>query len=166
MIATAISALSRSVAARALGFFVVWVILSRSGDLFPGVVAVLAATGVSLWLLPAGGGRARPLALAEFAVRFLRQSMIAGTDVARRALDPRLPINPGFVRYRVRLPRGPARNIFTTLMSLLPGTVPIGPDESDALIIHCLDVGQPVAAQLAAEEELVSRAVGWTLANG
>ena len=33
-------------------------------------------------------------------------------------------------------------------------------DDNGALLIHCLDVGQPVAAQLAAEEALLARVIG------
>jgi multicomponent Na+:H+ antiporter subunit E len=46
---------------------------------------------------------------------------------------------------------GPARSAFCALSSLLPGTLPIGPDEGDALLMRCLDVGQPVPARMAAE---------------
>ncbi len=69
-------------------------------------------------------------------------------------------------RYPLLLPRGPARNTFTTLTSLLPGTVPIGSDTQDALVIHCLDVTQPVAAQLAAEEALLMRIIDKNPRNG
>jgi multicomponent Na+:H+ antiporter subunit E len=159
-----VSALARSAAGRALGFFIVWVILSGDGsvDMAPGIVAVLGATAVSLWALPPVKGNVQPLAMAEFGLRFLGQSVLAGADVARRALDPRLPVNPGFVRYATGFPPGPARNLFTTLTSLLPGTVPVGADESGALVIHCLDIGQPVTTQLAAEEALLVRVIGRT----
>jgi len=98
-------------------------------------------------------------ALAELALRFLHQSVIAGLDIARRALDPRLPLRPGFVIYPVGFPPGPARNMFTTLMSLLPGTVPTGSDEHRGVLIHCLDVEQPVIRQLAAEEDVFARVI-------
>jgi multicomponent Na+:H+ antiporter subunit E len=91
---------------------------------------------------------------------------VAGADVARRALDPRLPVYPGFVLYPVGLPRGVARNTFTSLMSLLPGTVPTRLDNTGALLIHCLDMTQPVAAQLADEEALFARVIGKARANG
>ena len=64
--------------------------------------------------------------------RFLRQSIGAGIDVAWRALDPRLPLRPGFVVYPVSIPPGTARNVFTTLTSLLPGTVPAGEESGHA----------------------------------
>ena len=96
--------------------------------------------------------------LARLALRFLCQSVVAGMDVARRALDPRLPLRPGFVTYPVRFPPGTARNAFAALTSLLPGTVPAG-DEDGQLVYHCLDVDQPVVSQLAAEEAALSRAL-------
>jgi multicomponent Na+:H+ antiporter subunit E len=156
------AAVARSVSARAVGFCLLWSVLSGGGlvDLVPMVVAALAAAGVSIALVPASNGRVRADALAELVFRLPGQSMIAGVDAARRALDPGLPLNPGFVRYRAGLPCGPARNTFTTLMSVLPGTVPTGTDNNDALVIHCLDVGQPVAAQLAAEEARLARVIG------
>lgn len=56
--------------------------------------------------------------------------------------------------------------MFTSLTSLLPGTVPTGSDESGAVLVHCLDVEQPVAAQLAAEEALFARIVGKAGSDG
>jgi multicomponent Na+:H+ antiporter subunit E len=95
----------------------------------------------------------------RLALRFLSQSVIAGVDVATRALDPRLPLRPGFVDYPVGFPPGTTRNVFTTLTSLLPGTVPIE-EESGELVYHCLDIEQPVVSQLAAEEAALRRALG------
>ena len=154
-------ALLRPVMLRAAGFFVLWIVLSGGDpvDLVPGVVATLAATWASLRLLAPGMSRVRPAALGGLAVHLLRQSVISGADVAWRALDPRLPLHPGFVLYPVGLRPGSTRNMFTALMSLLPGTVPTGSDERGGLLIHCLDVEQPVVAQLAAEEALFVRVI-------
>jgi multicomponent Na+:H+ antiporter subunit E len=162
------AAMARSATSRAVGFFVLWIVLSDGapGDFMPGIAAALVAAAISLRLLPPTGFRMRVLPLAELGVRFLGQSVTAGVDVARCALDPRLPINPGLLRYPVGLPRSAARNTFTMLASLLPGTVPIGPDERDQLLIHCLDLRQPVAKQFAAEEALLLRVIGRTPGNG
>jgi multicomponent Na+:H+ antiporter subunit E len=86
--------------------------------------------------------------------------VVSGTDVAWRALDPNLSLRPGFVAYPLRLPPGGARSAFCALSSLLPGTLPTGVDENGALLVHCLDVDQPVAANLAEEETLFMRALG------
>jgi multicomponent Na+:H+ antiporter subunit E len=149
-------------AVRAVGFLLLWVMLSGADPASApaGIMAAVAATWASLRLLPPGTARLRPAALVRLVLRFLCQSVVAGTDVARRALDPRLPLRPGFVVYPVGLPEGSARNAFASLMSLLPGTVPVGTDASGGLLIHCLDVGQPVAAQLAAEEALFVQVIG------
>ena len=158
---TKVTVPTRVAALRALGFTVLWILLTESNpeDLAAGAVAVFAATWTSLRLLPPGTSQVRPLALGQFALRFLRQSLIAGVDVARRALDLRLPLAPGFVHYSVGLPPGPARNMLTSLMSLLPGSLPIGAGASGGLLIHCLDVEQPIAAQLAAEEAHFARVI-------
>jgi multicomponent Na+:H+ antiporter subunit E len=161
--------MARPVVVRALGFLILWMMFSGgdAADLLAGAVAALAATWASLRLLPPGPSLSmRPAALAGLSSRFLCQSVVAGVDVARRALDPRLPLRPGFVVYPVGLRPGPARNAYTTLMSLLPGTVPTGLDKSGGLLIHCLDVEQPVVAQLAAEEALLVRAIGGVRSNG
>ena len=152
---------ARAAIVRGAGFLAFWVVLigAGAGDVVVGVITAVAATWVSLRLLPAGTARLRPVALSALALHFVRQSVIAGWDVARRALDPRLPVRPGFVAYPVSLSPGQARNLFTALTSLLPGTVPAG-DEGGALLYHCLDVEQPVAAELAKEEAALSRALG------
>jgi len=156
---------ARSVAPAALlrgaGLLALWVVLigTAPSDLVAGVIAAGAAIWVSVRLLPPGSMRPRWVALPGLALRFAWQSVMAGVDVARRALDPRLPMRPGWVSYPVRLSPGPLRSAFATLTSLLPGTVPAG-DENGAILYHCLDVGQPVAEQLAAEEAMLERALG------
>jgi len=113
-----------------------------------------------LRLLPVGAWRFSPFRLTTLALHYLRQSVVAGVQVAWLALNPRLPLRLGFVTYAVQLAPGAARNTFCTLSSLLPGTLPAGSDERGALIIHCLDISEPIAAQLNAEEALLVRTVG------
>jgi multicomponent Na+:H+ antiporter subunit E len=147
---------------RAAAFLAFWLILIGGpdpADRPAGIVAIVVATWASLRLLPPGGARVSPAALIGLALRFVRQSFVAGVDVAWRALDPRLPLRPGFVVYPARLPPGPALDAFCTLTSLAPGTLPAGTTESGAIVIHCLDVDQPVAAHLATDEQLFTRAL-------
>ena len=96
--------------------------------------------------------------MARLTLLFLYHSVVAGLDVAGRALNPRLPLHPGFVAYPTGLSRGMRQNVFTTLTSLLPGTVPAG-EEDGRIVYHCLDVTQPVVAELAAEEAALVRAL-------
>jgi len=156
--------LAAAVMVRGAGFLALWMMLSGPGlgDLPGGVIAAVAAAWASLCLLPPSPRRTRPAALARLAFRFGGQSVVAGADVAWRALAPSLPVRPGFARYSAHLPVGPARDAFCMLTSLVPGTVPAGTDESGALVVHCLDVTQPIAAQLAAEETALAHAFGQT----
>jgi len=160
--------LRRSSVARAALFLGLWMVLEGVdlADLPVAAATALAATWMSVRLLPPGAWRPRLGALAALALRFVGQSVVAGVDVARRAFDPRLPLRPGLVAYRARLPRGAARSAYWTLVSLQPGTVPTGADERDAEIVHCLDREQPVAAQLAGEEARLGRALGVERADG
>jgi multicomponent Na+:H+ antiporter subunit E len=153
---------SRAALSRAAVFLVFWVLLTgfKAADLAVGALAALLAAWVSLHLLPPGGWKLLPVRLAGYALRFLYQSIIAGADVAWRALDPRMPLRPGFVVYRSKLPAGTVRDGFCTVSSLLPGTLPSGTDADDALSIHCLDTAQPIAEQLALEEARFVAAIG------
>jgi multicomponent Na+:H+ antiporter subunit E len=148
-------------AGRALLFLVFWLSISgwKAADLPVGLVAVAAATWTSLALLPAQANSPRLGALAAFAVSFFRGSALSGFDVAKRALRPQLDLRPGLVTAPLRLPAGNARNAFTAIASLMPGTLPVG-TERDALLIHGLDIGQPIARDLAREEALFMRAFG------
>ena len=153
---------------RAVGLFGFWLVLTDadSGDLAAGLVAAVTATWASLRLMPAEQWDLNPIKFAGFVLHFLRQSIVAGTDVALRALDPRLSLRPGFVVYQAHLPPGTKRNAFCAVMSLLPGTLPCGPAEGNGLTIHCLDVTQPVVEQLAAEEALCMQTLGGAQRNG
>ena len=137
-------------------FMAFWLMIAgyAAADLPVGLAAAALATWASLRLMPAGPTRVRLLPLASLALHFFRQSVLAGTQVALLAFRPSMPIHPGFIAYSTRLEPAGARNAFCVLSSLLPGTLPAGSNEDGALAIHCLDVDQPVAEELAEEEGL------------
>jgi multicomponent Na+:H+ antiporter subunit E len=145
---------------RAAGFLCLWLVLAGAdpADIPAAAAAIVLATWASLRLLEPSTSRRSPRAIFQLALLFLYHSITAGVDVARRALDPRLPLRPGFVSYPTRLAPGVRRNVFATLTSLLPGTVPTG-EENGQLVYHCLDVDQPVVDELAAEERALVRAL-------
>ena len=129
-----------------------------------GVLAGLGAALLSLRLLPPAPGVPRPWPLLRLLLRFLFQSLVAGLDVARRALDPRLPVDPGLLQQPTALPPGTARALFGALTSQVPGTLAVGsmvdPDAPDRLLYHCLDRGQDATRGLAADEALLLRVMG------
>jgi multicomponent Na+:H+ antiporter subunit E len=148
-------------ARRTIGFALVWIAFAgvSPADLVPGVLAVGAAVLLSLRLLPPSG-HPSAAGTAWFALRFLRQSLLAGLDVARRAFDPGLPLSPGFVDHQVRVPEGRARDALTAVLSLQPGTLPVAALGNNPLRIHCLDASQPVSAQLTADEAAFAAMLG------
>jgi len=155
----------RTALLRGAGFFGFWLLLARPSafawaDLTVGLLAAALATGASLQLLAPGPGRIRYGALFRLVGRFLWQSLVAGLDVARRVFDPRLPIEPGYLAYPVRIPDGPRRAAFGAFTSLMPGTLPVGTDQDGTLVYHCLDLEQPIAASLARDEALVAEVQG------
>ena len=154
--------LRRSLLVRAAEFLAFWVILFGLNPraLFVGIFVTVITTWVSLRLLPPGLRSFRPIPLMQLVLSLLAQSIGAGVDVALRALDPRLPLRPGFLIYRTCLPSGLTQHAFCTMTSLLPGTLPCEADESGNVVIHCLDVAQPVAEQLAAQEAALARTIG------
>jgi len=146
---------------RAACFFAMWIVLMPSAkpvDLLFGAIATTLATATSLRLLEPQAGHLRFVALLTLAPHFLRQSVLAGLDVARRAFDPRLPLAPGFVECTVEFPPGLTRNTFAAITSLLPGSVPCG-ETRDTLVYHCLDIRLPNVEQLKREERLFARAL-------
>jgi multicomponent Na+:H+ antiporter subunit E len=154
----------RAILFRGVGYFALWMVMAGGelADIAPGVGAACLATWVSLVLLPPDPALAniRLLSVLRLAVRFIWTSTVAGLDIARRAFSPSLPLKPGYLNYPVGFPPGTSRNLFSSVTSLMPGTLPAGTDESGRLIYHCLDVTQPVLEELGQEEAQLVDALG------
>ena len=159
----------RAILLRGVAYLALWMIMVGGGvaEVVPGLGAAILAAWVSVLLMPPdpGPARVRLLASLRLFLRFVWGSVVAGVDVARRAFSPSLPLKSGYVVYPVTLPPSAARNLFMSVTSLMPGTLPAGTDESGALIYHCLDVDQPVIRELEEEEALLVDALGGTLGS-
>jgi multicomponent Na+:H+ antiporter subunit E len=146
---------------RGTAFFMLWMLLVQSvkpADLAVGLLASAVATWVSLRLLPPSSGSLHLGRLLALMPHFAWESVLAGVDVARRALSPRMALSPGFVTCPLSLPPGFARNTFATITSNLPGSVATGEVRGD-LVYHCLDTTAPVVEQLHNEERLLAGAL-------
>jgi multicomponent Na+:H+ antiporter subunit E len=122
--------------------------------------AVVAATWVSVRLLPTTPWRWSVGGAIRFAAFFLRESWRGGWLVARHAIATPLKISPGFVRHEFRLGPGPARWFFCNTISLLPGTAVVA-IESDALVAHVLDVSPQSAHELRELERRIAALFGF-----
>ena len=115
-----------------------WIISEGAISALPaGLPAAAAAVALSLVLAPRICYPIRPLGLLRFVGFFLWHSAIAGADVARRILHPRLPIDPQLVRIPLNLTDGAPRWLLGITLGLLPGTLVVA-FERDTLALHCL----------------------------
>ncbi len=156
-----------TVIVRAIGLLAVWILIAGASlsDLPAGIAAAAIATWVSLILQRPGIEQIRFAPLIRLVLRMLFDSVLAGTDIARRVLDPRLPLNPGLIRYTPALAPGPTLAVFNTMTCLVPGTLAVGLAPDGALAVHCLDVAQNVAAVLARDEAALLNVLGRAAAS-
>lgn len=115
---------------RALILAAVWVALAGwdSDYALYGLVSVAAATALSLTLVRPGpvrlpGVPSRVWGMLRLAAWFLGQAFAGGVDVALRAVRPTTDIAPAVVSAPFHLQPGPARELATLLMNLMPGTM-------------------------------------------
>jgi multicomponent Na+:H+ antiporter subunit E len=150
---------SALVTGAALGAF--WLVLTgfEPTALAFGAPAVLAGAALAFLFPPATPWRIAPLAALNFAAFFAWQSVRGALDVARRALDPRLPLAPGFRTVILTIGRGPGRVLLANTISLLPGTLS-AEIEGRRLIVHTLDLDGDLAAEVAALEARIRAVFG------
>ena len=147
---------------RFAAFVALWLVISV-GDApwLVGLAATLLATAASVRLFPIVERRVHWARLMTLGPRFAWESVLGGIDVARRALHPDMPLDPGWVRYEVRLPRGAARVSLGGIVSIMPGTLAAA--GASPMLIHALDQQQPIVAQTSVLESQIAHVLnlGW-----
>ena len=127
------------------GFAALWAILTGGTNWLVGVPVIVLASAVTLRAGPASrwslGG------LLRFIPFFAWHSLQGGIDVASRALNPRLPIDPAIVDYEMHLDSAAARTLPGTLSAELRG---------NRLSVHVLNASSPVAEMLARLERRIA----------
>jgi multicomponent Na+:H+ antiporter subunit E len=148
----------RPIVGRLVLFTGIWWLLTGGGTKTWGLgaVVVIAALIVSLRLLPAGPNHISLLSLFAFSIFFIVRSVIAGTQVARFALRPRLDMRPVMLHIPLRLKHEPERVFLASTLSLLPGTLTAGL-EGQMLRLHVLDERMPAEEEVREVERRVAR---------
>lgn len=138
-----------------------WLLLSNVNGWSFGLVCALAATGLSLWLrLPPLG--LRLFYLPRFMFFFFFETLLGAWDVAKRALHPRLPLNPAWVTHSLTCPDPRVRLLLSAMVGLMPGTLSTHFDEEN-LYLHVLDLEQEWRRPIIAMEFHLARLLGATL---
>lgn len=147
---------------RALLFALVWwVLVDGVTNSWPiGLPVVMLATLLSVLLLPPTSWSL--VGIVRFIPFFIWQSIRGGIDVASRAMHPLLPISPGLIDYRFRLPPGLPRVIMSNVVNLLPGTLSVELHEEN-LCVHVLDENGAFVEELKALENRLAGVFGLEL---
>jgi multicomponent Na+:H+ antiporter subunit E len=127
-----------------------------------GSVSVLAATILSLHLLPPVSTYVSRIGLLRFLFFFFVQSLRGGIQVAWFALRPHPGLRPGIHEIPLRLPDGIGRVLLANTLSLLPGTLSVGL-EGSRLFLHVLDRQAPTEADVRHAEARVAQMLGLKL---
>ncbi len=128
--------------------FLVWMLLTWPFDLQHAIVGILVAGLVSL--LTGDMFTRRPhhfrhpkryFWFCYYVPLFLWECLKANIDVARKVLNPKLPINPGIVRVKTTLKSDTAITFLANSITLTPGTFCIDIDAKEGILyIHWIDV--------------------------
>jgi len=138
---------------------VIWLTLTGFDALLLGLITAALGGAFGALVVPGYPYTWRPLRLVRFLAYFLRESVAGGFDVAWRALNPRLGIQPGWLRYPLSLPHGQPRTLMVSILSLVPGTLCVDLEADDTLLVHAL-LDEDPAATFATVQRL-EREIAW-----
>lgn len=125
--------------------FIFWLLLSTIFDMPHVILGIICSAFLAYFygdLLASRG--ARVLLGAKVLIKFIAygfwlvvQIFLANIDVARRVLDPKLPISPRIIKYESKLSGDIARTAMANSITLTPGTLTVDVLNGD-YYVHCL----------------------------
>ena len=129
--------------------FVIWMLLGWPFDIQHAVVGIFAAGLVAFLTGDLFSRRphhfsqlSRYFWFCYFVPLFLWECLKADVDMARRVLDPKMPINPGIVKVRTTLKSDTGLAFLANSIMLAPGTFCVDIDPKEGILyIHWIDVG-------------------------
>ncbi len=140
-----------------------WALTEGRAAAWPiGVPVIVAAALASLALQGRRPWPMRPLAALRSLAWFGRRSLVAGFDVALRAMRPHPALAPGFVVLGSRLREPAARVLLANALSLLPGTLSVEL-RGARLELHLLDRTAPIEREMRELEARIAQLFGAVL---
>lgn len=125
--------------------YAVWILLAGISlqELILGAVVSAVLAGLLWRLLDLELTWKTPLALiifiSIFVPVFIFELVKANIDVLLRVINPKLPVNPGFVRVRTDLGTKFGKLILANSITLTPGTISVDADD-ESVYVHWIDV--------------------------
>lgn len=128
-------------------YALLWWLLTGGSGWYLGIPTILLAVWLSrtLSLIP---WVIRPARLPALLGLFFRELFAGGWDVARRALHPRMPLDPAWVQYPLTTTDEDVRLLLSGIIGLMPGTLATAID-GDCLTLHVLDRDMPWESNIA-----------------
>jgi multicomponent Na+:H+ antiporter subunit E len=126
-----------------------WLLLSGRLDVHLVVSGVISAAVVTVASAPllertigsaASHPRLRLLSAVPLTVWLLGRMFVSAVQLARIVLDPRLPPEPGIVRFRTQLSSAASRSVLANAITLVPGTMTLEVI-GDELTVHSFTPG-------------------------
>ncbi len=121
-------------------FYVAWTHTTDTGNL--AVIGALALVSSALFVRTSRFPRITPKKIA-YSIAYIGYLFVAivksNLDVARRVVQPKIPINPGIVVVKTRLKSPIGRMILANSITLTPGTLSVDV-KGDYYYIHWIDV--------------------------
>lgn len=143
-----------------IGLMLVWLMLSGTDpqELIAGAVVslliVLLLSGSEPILADLKISPKALLYTIAYVFVFLKELLISNLDVARRVIDPKLPIRPGIVKIQTRLRSPLAKTILANSITLTPGTLTTE-IRDNVLYIHWIEIKE--GGMEVATREIASR---------
>ena len=125
---------------KTLVFFLIWLLLSESFDLFHMGLGLLAAFGVAWFNTDRSTSRpAIPrLRIVWYFPWLVGRILQSGFHLSVLILHPALPIDPKVIRYRTKLREDAGIVLLGNSITLTPGTITAEVNSQD-LVIHAMD---------------------------
>jgi multicomponent Na+:H+ antiporter subunit E len=128
-----------------LFLMLLWVLLTPNDmqEIWAGITVSALVALFTLGLEPVLGDlkltpKAFAYAIAFFFV-FLKELVVSNIDVARRVINPKLPIKPGIVKVKTKLKSNIAKMMLANSITLTPGTLTVD-IKGEYLYIHWIEI--------------------------
>jgi multicomponent Na+:H+ antiporter subunit E len=125
---------------KALGFLLIWLLLSASFELFHVGLGLVAAFGVAWFNTDRSTSRSAipRLRIFWYFPWLVGRILQSGFHLSVLILHPALPINPKLIRYRTKLQEESGIVLLSNSITLTPGTITAELNSQD-LVVHAID---------------------------
>lgn len=122
------------------GFFLIWLLMSASLNLFHVGLGLLAAFGVAWFNTDRSVSRfaIRRLRIVWYFLWLVGRIVQSGFHLSLLILHPALPIDPKLIRYRTKLREEASIVLLGNSITLTPGTITVELNSQD-LVVHVMD---------------------------